>query len=482
MFKIKYFYLIFIFMLSSGVAAESVSMRTVNGFRSYMIGPGAPKELREGALGLGAIHRTCYGKITVSSCKEALRQSGKQQGVKFLESFEKYLPKLMQFKTMKEELESGRLNPYEPSNHAVYLRRNCTTGDCLSVINKYVDLQAFVRKNCSLSRRSNQNEFTVGMSWSCYEPVMAIPELESELLNFKPPLNAASNAALNYLNQSAVQKLLDRFDRDSVFTKCDKSSPLVNESICRAARLTLGYFNVIKQSIEGRGVAEDGTIDIERNSMYAVTNDYKTLSPDASGDKFKGYRTVQLQRIFDAMDADATDFLRHYEKKSKELESVVKAQSEALERQKAKKEKHANLLAAVLDTLGRDGYTLYVGSISNVLSDMQNGELSRDDIGKLVIPTRNIEGRLQEIKGSMLIFSQHSTTSYKIALSKSYASQIIVSGSLAAICDCSMVRIKDTLVQGAQAGSLVQVFEIEPYTNSAVEDFARFTDQSSQAR
>ena len=453
-------------------------MRTVNEFMSYMQGPEVPKELRNGSQNLGAIQMTCYGKPTISSCKKALRQLGKQQSVQFLESFETHLPKLIQLRAMKESLESGQLNPYEPSNQAVYLQRNCDSDGCVIAVTEYMNLQALVRENCSLSKRSNQNQFTVGMSWSCYDPIMEIKRLDSTLSAYEPPLNQAGEAALYALEQSTVPALLTRLEKDSVSKKCDESSPLVNGEICKFASFIPDYFNLVKSSIKNRGISDEGTIDIDRNSIYSITKNYDILSPGSSGDRYKGYLTVKFDLILDSLNKDGSEFLAYYESTTKKLAEIAESKRQAVKRQKAIKEKYETLLATAIDTIEQDGYRLYTGNISNVFEDMQDGILSRDDIDSLVIQTQNIHGRLQEIKGSMLIFSRPSATTYHVALADQHASQVIANGSLAAICGCSMVKIKETLVQSDRSGSLVQVFEIEPYTNTAVEAFGQFVDQN----
>ncbi|MDK8465895.1 hypothetical protein [Marinobacter sp. SS13-12] len=482
MFIKKFIFIALFYFFTSSVIAEPISMRTLNEYMAYMQGPSAPSELRQGAMNLGAIHMTCYGKHTLDACKDALRQSGKKEGVKFLESFESYLPKLTELKEMKEGLESGKLNPYEPSNQAVYLQRSCSTDACSTAVKEYMELLELVRSDCSLTNRSNQNQFTVGRSWSCYEPVMEIQQLNSRLSTFAPPLSDAAKSALNALNLSTAQKALNILKSNSVHEKCEKSSALVDETICDGASFLPSYFNLIKNSIQSRGIASDGTIDIDRSSLFDITKDYDDLSQKASGDKYKGYSTVDFKRLLGALDQDSGSYLTYYQNKSNELKSLVEEKRKVIERQGAMEERHSELLGAVLNSLESDGYQLFTGGISDVLTDLQNGRISHDEVDTLVMPTRNIEGKLQEIRGSMMIFSEQSVPSFQLALAENDASQVIANGSLAAVCDCLMVRITETSVQRMQSGSLIQMFKIEPYTNAAVEAFALFIKQNSQAR
>jgi len=460
-------FILTLFVQGSVIANEKdLSMKKLNEYMGYMTGPSAPQALRDGAMNLGSIHSKCYGVTKLEECRDRLRQAGDINSSKFISSFEDYYPKLKEFKKMVDELEAGHLNPYEPSNHLIFLYRNCDMGsECFKVSDQYINAVEDVSSECSLTRRSNTVQFTVAKIWDCFDSINSVFELEEEGDTFQPGLGETSHEALVKINKSEAKTTLDLLNEEKVFEKCEEKSDLVDEAICSNALNIRSFLRIIKKSIDNRGVSKDGEIDIDRRDIYSITNDYDDLSPASEPDKYKGFLSVEFDTIFSAVDHDGAEFREFYIERSRALKHHASLVKNAKKVAAAKKRKAKAVSDNLLNKLNEDSLVFHNGSVTDIFRWLQNGEITPEQVKSYVVSTARSNLRLGTLNGSSLRFTSADDWQYQVEMNKQFARQLVVNGSIDSICDCLFLRFIKTEISKDKSGRLVQIFKVEPYVN-----------------
>lgn len=458
----------FLLSLSCNINAnEKILMKTLNEYTDFMVGPGAPEIFRNGFMNLGSIHSLCYDKKTVNECSDVHRKAGSDRAVEFLVSFEEYLPKLKKLKKMKEDIESSRVNPYEPTSHALYLYRNCSLEmECFVKARRYFDALFTIRKECPLVYRSNKAQITAGKMWICFDPINII---NSEAKILKPDLSSTSKAAMHELKSSKLKSTLDLLNKDNIFDYCKNGSEFVDENICHAAMQLRGFFDLVEESIWTRGVSKDGEIDFSRDKLYEITNDRKVLQSKSEPDKYKGYSTVKFNKIKESLDQDGVSMKKFYLDRSEQISAKIEAKKQAEQHQYEFEKEVSTVYENFLDRLKKDNAVMHDGTVGDILKWLQNGLISVNDVSDYVISTEGSKLKLDNISGSMLIFSAHANQSYQVALHEKDAKQVVANGNLSSVCGCHFIRLISTKSIRDDDAGLIQSFEILPYKNKEID-------------
>lgn len=414
---------------------------------------------------MGAIMQHCYSAKTLEACQRILDSKGRSADAKFLETFQNSLPKIKGFEEVRRKVSTGQLTPYSPALKAVFAKRNCSSEmECSGLSREYFSALASLVGDCP-KNSDIPNTFMAEMSWTCVPLVKRVTDLAGKLNAIDIPLNDKGQRALDRLSQSNASLVMQEFKEDGVYESCLQKSPQVDEDICSRATRLRSEIGAIESSIRSRGLSENGGIDL----IEAKSKPYQSREMEE----------VQFSEKLSALNDISAEFLTFYVSRSEEISAKLREQEVYEKRMAEYDKKYKAAYTSFVKSLERAGLMMS-NSISDVNQQVQDGAIRPADASQYLVDIRDPNLRLQNIEGSMLIFSDGPRSPYRVALSENDSVNLVANGSLKTISGHVLGRIVETTVSQNQSGRLVQVYEVSPYSSVEWKAFWKIIQASPQ--